>query len=97
MLVSSGVCHDSGKADALAFALTQEYGPMIAYSGDCGFDHGSETSKGLLAIASDAKVQRLVLTHYSGLDSAEAMTEDCLRSGFTGEIIIAKDNDVYGI
>ncbi len=41
--------------------------------------------------------KKLVLTHYSGRDSDEAMLADCRKSGFTGEIVIAKDGDRYEI
>lgn len=45
-------------------------------------------------IATKAKVKMLVLTHYTGLDSDEAMIASVRESGYTGEIIIAKDTDV---
>lgn len=48
-------------------------------------------------IARDAQVKHLVLTHYSGLDSDEAMIADCRKSGFKGRITIAKDGEVYEI
>lgn len=125
------VSHDNDKADALAFRITAN-GKVVAYSGDAGFDRGSDTSAGLLRVADgsdlficeasaqigneqsartyghlnprqageiarDARAERLMLTHYSGVDSGEAMIADCRSSGFQGEIIIAKDNDVYEV
>ena len=42
-------------------------------------------------VAQRAKVKKLVLTHYTGADPDEDMIKDCQRSGFLGEIIIAKD------
>ncbi len=41
--------------------------------------------------------KKLVLTHYSGRDSDEMMLADCRKSGFKGEIVIAKDGDWYEI
>lgn len=46
-------------------------------------------------IALEAGARHLVLTHYSGADSDEVMIEDCRQSGFGGQIIIAKDGDIY--
>ncbi len=43
------------------------------------------------AIAKDAGAKKLFLTHYTGLDSPEAMIEDCRRSGYTNELIIGYD------
>lgn len=48
-------------------------------------------------VAKTCGVKKLVLTHYSGRDSDEAMLADCRLSGFEGEIVIAKDGDQYEI
>jgi ribonuclease BN (tRNA processing enzyme) len=45
-------------------------------------------------IASETNVKKLVLVHYPGTDSVESMTENCLSSGFQGDIIIGDDFDV---
>lgn len=58
-----------------------------------GYGHLSPYGAGL--IAREAGVKRLVLTHYQGFDSDKLMIEDCGRSGFTGEIAIAKDFQVF--
>ncbi len=42
-------------------------------------------------IAHEGKVKHLVLFHYTGLDSDEDIITDCRKSGFTGELTIAKD------
>jgi len=42
-------------------------------------------------IAVDGGIKKLILSHYTGLDTDEEMIEDCRRGGFRGEIIIAKD------
>ena len=47
--------------------------------------------------AKRAGAKKLVLTHYSGRDADGAMLEDVRRSGFEGEIVIAKDGDRYEI
>ncbi|MDP3741372.1 MAG: MBL fold metallo-hydrolase [bacterium] len=46
-------------------------------------------------IAKEAHVKKLILFHYTGLDSDEAMVVDCRRSGFEGEIVIGKDNQEF--
>lgn len=42
-------------------------------------------------IAKQSNVKQLVLFHYTGLDSDADMLDDCRKSGFSGEIILAKD------
>ncbi|NMB56453.1 MBL fold metallo-hydrolase, partial [Candidatus Beckwithbacteria bacterium] len=42
-------------------------------------------------IAKNSNVKKLVLCHYSGLDSEEKMIKNCRKSGYKGEIVIAKD------
>jgi len=43
------------------------------------------------AIAQIANVKKLFLTHFTGLDSPEAMIEDCHKSGYKRELIIGYD------
>lgn len=45
-------------------------------------------------IALKAGVKRMVFFHYTGLNSDEEMIEDCRKSGYEGELTIAKDFDV---
>ncbi|TAN34203.1 hypothetical protein EPN28_00485 [Patescibacteria group bacterium] len=49
------------------------------------------------AIARDSAVKKLILTHYSGLNSDEEMTNECRRAGFKGEITIGKDFQTFEI
>ncbi len=58
---------------------------------DMPFTYGHLTPHAAGAIAHGSHAKKLVLTHYKGLDSDEAMMEDCKRSGYQGEIVIAKD------
>lgn len=44
-------------------------------------------------LAKKSNVKKLVLVHYSGKDSNEVMEQEVKRSGFLGEIKIAKDLD----
>jgi len=46
-------------------------------------------------IARTSNVRVLILTHYTGLESEIAIMDNCRSSGFTGDIIIAHDNDIY--
>lgn len=70
-----------------------------------GDDHTPYTPKGFGHltpylcgdIARNGAVKKLILFHYTGLDSDEAMIEDCRRSGFNGEIVIAKDFEVLEV
>lgn len=42
-------------------------------------------------IAKEARVKRVVIFHYTGLDGDEAMAEEVRRAGYTGEFIVGKD------
>lgn len=70
-----------------------------AYVGDTasttGYGHLTPRNVGDIALAGDVK--KLILVHYNGKDSDEAMTADCRASGFTGEIVIGKDFQVFEI
>lgn len=54
-----------------------------------GYGHLTPYAAGQIAKA--AHVKKLVLIHYYGIDSKQAMLKDCQSSGFCGKIIIAKD------
>lgn len=56
------------------------------------YGHLSPYEAGL--IAKETGVKKLILFHYSGLDSDNEMTKDCRSSGFNRELIIAKDFQV---
>lgn len=45
-------------------------------------------------LAKKGGVKKLILLHYSGYDSDEMIIEDCLKSGYKGELFIAKDGQV---
>jgi ribonuclease Z len=42
-------------------------------------------------IAKQGNVKKMILFHYTGLDSDETIVQDCRKSGFAGEIIVGKD------
>lgn len=46
-------------------------------------------------IAKEGGIRKLVLTHYTGLDSDKEIIQDCRQSGYEGDLDIAKDLDVY--
>lgn len=46
-------------------------------------------------IAKQSDVKHLVLFHYQGFDSDEAMIEDVRRSGYQGEVTIGKDFQTF--
>lgn len=48
-------------------------------------------------IARESGVKKLLITHYPGLDSDEAMIEDCRKAGYKGEIQIAKDFEIINV
>jgi ribonuclease BN (tRNA processing enzyme) len=48
-------------------------------------------------MAKDQNCKQLVLTHYSGQDSAETMQKSAGASGYTGDVKVAKDLDTYKI
>lgn len=58
-----------------------------------GYGHLNPRQAGEVARLADVK--KLVLTHYSGRDSDEAMLADARSSGYRGEILIAHDGDRY--
>jgi ribonuclease BN (tRNA processing enzyme) len=46
-------------------------------------------------IALQSNVKKVVLFHYTGLDSDTAMLEDCRKSGYKGEVVCGKDFEVH--
>ena len=48
-------------------------------------------------IAKKSNVGKLVLVHHSGKDSDEIMVQEVKKSGFSGDIEIAKDLDTFAI
>jgi len=72
---------------------------------DCSADIGEDKSgtsghlnsyqAGELALKTGVK--KLWLTHYSGKDSPEEIIKECSRSGFSGEVLVVKDGDHFGL
>lgn len=60
-----------------------------------GFGH--LTPYGAGKIAKEVEVKKLILVHYQGFDSNDAMLADCRRSGFEGEIAIGQDGQVFEV
>lgn len=46
-------------------------------------------------IAKNSGVKKLILFHYTGLDSDEELAAECQRAGFQNEIVIGKDFQVF--
>lgn len=44
-------------------------------------------------LAKKVNAKQIWLTHYSGKDAPNEIIKDCRRSGFSGEILVIKDND----
>lgn len=58
------------------------------------FKYGHLTPKQAGDIALKAGVKHLVFFHYTGLNTDDEMVEDCRKSGFEGQLTIAKDFQV---
>ncbi|MBI4225928.1 MBL fold metallo-hydrolase [Candidatus Roizmanbacteria bacterium] len=48
-------------------------------------------------IAKKAKVKELVLTHYTGINSPEAMLDEAKKSGFSGKLTVGKDFQIFNL
>jgi ribonuclease BN (tRNA processing enzyme) len=48
-------------------------------------------------ISKEAGVKTVVMTHHTGLDSDDAMIQDCRQSGYKGEILVAADFQVLEV
>lgn len=59
--------------------------------------YGHLTPKHAGQYAAKAGAKKLILTHYSGRNTDEEMVEDARSSGYDGEIVIAKDLQVYNL
>ena len=91
---------DTGMCDGLIKAaqgvdlfICEASAPLGNEAMATGYGHLNPRQAG--EVAKTCGVKKLVLTHYSGRDSDEAMLADCRLSGFEGEIVIAKDGDMY--
>lgn len=87
----SGLCDgllDAARgADLLVCEASSRIGVDMARS------YGHLSPQQAASIAKQKGVKRLLLTHYSGLDSAEAMLADARESGYEGELFIGQDGD----
>ena len=59
--------------------------------------YGHLNAKQAAEIAKDGNVKHLILFHYTGADSDEAMIEAVKSSGFEGEITIGKDKQTFEV
>jgi ribonuclease Z len=59
--------------------------------------YGHLTPRQAGEIAKDGKVKKLIFFHYTGQDSHQAMIDDCRLSGFSGEVVIGEDFQVFEI
>lgn len=86
----TGVCAGIGQAAHQADLFICEASARIGDT-TSGTTYGHLTPFQAGNIAKIAGVKKLFLTHYTGLDSMEAMIADCKSSGYTGELIIGYD------
>jgi len=88
---------DGGPSPGLEEAIKKVDIFLSEVSADIGED--KSTTSGHLnpyqvgELAQRAGVKKLLMTHYSGRDSPEAMIKDCRRSRFKGDILAIKDGD----
>lgn len=73
-------------ADVLICEASARIGDMDSPKG-----YGHLTPSVVGEIAKEAGVKKIILFHYTGLDSDEAMIEEVKRVGFTGDVIAGKD------
>ncbi len=57
--------------------------------------YGHLTPRQAGSIAKAGKVKKMILFHYSGAESEENIIKDCRSSGFVGELICARDFDIF--
>lgn len=84
--VCAGIGHTAFRADLFICEASARIG-----DNKNAFNYGHLTPFQAGNIARIEGVKKLFLTHYTGLDSMEAMIEDCRKSGYTGELIIGYD------
>jgi len=79
-------------ADLLITEASARIGDNIASS---GYGHMSPADVG--RVASESDVKKVVLVHYTSLDSDADMIADCRSTGYKGEIVVGKDFQVHEI
>lgn len=93
---------DSGVCEGIKEAA-QEADIFVCEAVAAVGDHKAATNYGHLSpfdvgtIAREAGVKKVVMVHYTGRDSGEAMVADCRASGFEGEIVVGKDFQEFEI
>ena len=95
----TGFCEEllvlAQEADIFICEASARIGDETASTKPDGYGHLTPFAAGQIAKA--AGVKKLVLCHYTGLDSNEALVKDCMRSGFNKGIFIAKDFEVLEV
>lgn len=95
-VVYSGDCGDSPEIRQIAKGADLFLCDTSARIGDAdnatGYGHLNPKQVGEISL--QAGVARVALTHYFGVDSDDAMIADCKSSGYSGEVIVAKDFQV---
>lgn len=86
------LAHDAG---ILVCEASARIGDDAALRKPRGYGHLNPLAAGILS--RNAGVKKLVLFHYTGLDSDEAIIEDCRLSDYKGELVIAKDFEVLEV
>lgn len=99
VLVYSGDCGDNPQIRHIAQNADLFLCDTSARIGDAdnatGYGHLNPKQVGEISMQANAK--RVALTHYFGVDTDDDMISDCKSSGFTGEVIVAKDFQVIEI
>ncbi|MFY9457380.1 MAG: MBL fold metallo-hydrolase [Candidatus Spechtbacterales bacterium] len=92
----TGVCEE---LSALAYEADIFVCEASARVGDykASVEYGHLTPRFAGEIAKKSDVKKLVLFHHTGLDSDEAMLEDCRLSGYKGELVIPKDFQIFEV
>lgn len=92
----SGFCYGLQEAALNADLFICEASARIGDEKSAGeYGHLSPEQCGLIALGSGVK--KLVLTHYSGADTPEAMQVAVRNSDFTGEVVIATDGLIIDV
>ena len=99
IFVYSGDCGDSPELREIArdadFFLCDTSARIGDEDNATGYGHLNPNQVGV--ISQEARVKTVALTHYFGVDPDTAMMEDCKKSGFAGEVVVAKDFQVIHI
>ena len=91
---------DAGPCEGLARAAAGADVFLCEASSPIGEDmsaYGHLTPRQAATIALAAGAERLVLTHWHGVDTPEAMIDDARASGFAGPVHVGHDGDVVDV